>query len=110
MIDLKSEKEFEDLVNNNDAVLVYFSTPQCNVCKVLKPKVKEFISEEFEKIKMAYVNCELLKETAAQNRIFVVPTILVFLDGKEFFRKSRNISISEFRKELERPYSLFFNN
>ena len=59
MIELKSEKEFEDLVNNNDAVLVYFSTPQCNVCKVLKPKVKEFISEEFEKIKMAYVNCEL---------------------------------------------------
>ncbi len=110
MIDLKTEKEFEDFIESNGASLVYFSTPQCNVCKVLKPKVNEFISEEFEKIQMAYVDCELLKEVAAQNRIFAVPTILVFFDGKEFFRKSRNISISEFRTELERPYSMFFEN
>ena len=110
MIDLKSNKEFEKFIKNNDASLVYFSTPQCNVCKVLKPKVKEFISEEFEKIKMAYVDCELLKEVAAQNRIFAVPTILVFFDGKEFLRKSRNFSISEFSSELERPYTMFFDN
>jgi thioredoxin 1 len=110
MIDLKSEKEFEDFVKNNDASLVYFSTPQCNVCKVLKPKIKEMISEEYEKIQMAYIDCELLKEVAAQNRIFAVPTILFFIDGKELLRKSRNISLSEFRAELERPYTMFFDN
>jgi thioredoxin-like negative regulator of GroEL len=110
MIDLKSEKDFENFINNNEAVLVYFSTPQCSVCKVLKPKIKEFISEEFTKIKIAYLDCELLKEVSAQNRIFAVPTILVFFNGKEYFRKSRNISISEFHDELKRPYSMFFDN
>lgn len=110
MIHLKSETEFESFIKNNDAALVYFSTLQCSVCKVLKPKIKEFISREFAKIKMAYIDCELLKEVAAQNRIFAVPTILVFFDGKEYFRKFRNISISKFHEELKRPYLMFFDN
>ncbi|MFZ1292146.1 MAG: thioredoxin family protein [Melioribacteraceae bacterium] len=108
MKDIKSQEQFEEFTSNNEASLIYFSTPQCNVCKVLKPKVKELLSDKFPKIKMAYVDCELLKEVSAQNRVFAVPTILVFLDGKEFLRKSRNISISEFSQELQRPYSLYF--
>lgn len=109
MIDIKSQVEFEEFIKNSEAALIYFSTPQCNVCKVLKPKVQELLNDKFPKIKMAYVDCEFLKEVSAQNRIFAVPTILVFLDGKEFIRKSRNISIAEFSEELQRPYELYFN-
>jgi thioredoxin-like negative regulator of GroEL len=110
MIDIHKIEEFENFVKTNEAALVYFSTPQCNVCKVLKPKVIDFINSDYPKIKMAYVNCEVLKEVAAQNRIFAVPTIIVYLAGKEFIRKSRNISIVEFSSELERPYNLYFEN
>ena len=107
---LTSLEEYTKFINENASTLVYFSTPQCNVCKILKPKIMELINNDFNKIKMAYVNCEALKEVAAQNRIFTVPTILVFLDGKEFLRKSRNISIIEFKAELQRPYSMFFGD
>ena len=58
---------------------------------------------------MGYVDSEALPEVAAQNRIFTVPTILVFLDGKEFLRKSRNINLHEFRQDIERPYLLYFD-
>ena len=110
MIDIKTEEEFEQFIKTNEASLIYMSTPQCNVCKVLKPKLIDFINSDFPKIKMAYVDSESLPEVAAQNRIFSVPTILVFLDGKEFLRKSRNINLHEFRQDIERPYSLFFNS
>jgi len=105
---LTSFENVENFIKNNDGCLIYFSTPQCNVCKVLKPKIKEFINSEFPKIKLGYVNCEDQKEVAAQNKIFTVPTILLFFDGKEFSRKSRNINIAEFRDEISRPYTLFF--
>lgn len=110
MKNLLSTKQFDEFIKDNEAFLLYFSTPQCNVCKILKPKLEELISHEFPEIKMGYVNSELLPEVAAQQRIFTVPTILVFLDGKEFIRKSRNISLSEFQKEIERPYSMYFDN
>ena len=107
---LLSSKQFDEFIANYEAVLLYFSTPQCNVCKILKPKLVELISDEFPEIKMGYINSELLPEVAAQQRIFTVPTIVVFLDGKEFIRKSRNISLSEFQREIKRPYSMYFNN
>jgi thioredoxin-like negative regulator of GroEL len=110
MIDLLNKEDFEGFIQNNEASLIYFSTPQCNVCKVLKPKIIELINAEFPKIKLGYVNTEALASIAAQNRIFTVPTILIFLDGKEFNRKSRNINLAEFKYEIERPYKLFFNN
>ena len=110
MNDLLSNKHFDEFIANNEACLLYFSTPQCNVCKILKPKLEELINDEFPEIKMGYVNSELLPEVSAQQRIFTVPTILVFLGGKEFIRKSRNISLSEFQREIERPYSMYFDN
>lgn len=109
MIDLKNTSDFNKFIKKNKAALIYVSTPQCNVCKVLKPKLVDFINAEFPKITMGYVDSEALPEVAAQNSIFAVPTILVYLDGKEFLRKSRNINLHEFRQELERPYHLFFN-
>lgn len=108
MKDLTSIEEYEKFNSENSATLLYFSTPQCNVCKVLKPKLEEFINSEFPKIKMGYINSEQLPEVAAQNRIFTVPTIIVLLDGKEFIRKSRNVNLAEFSAELERPYSMYF--
>ena len=108
MITLNTYEEYKIFIENNEGALVYFSTPQCNVCKILKPKIIEFIKTEFPNIKLGYVNTVEVKEAAAQNNIFAVPTILVFLEGKEFLRKSRNISVAEFRQELARPYSMFF--
>ena len=101
--------EFHKTIETNDAALVYFSHEKCNVCKVLKPKIHELLEENFPKIKMFYADTELYPEIAAQNSIFTVPTIVIFFESKEFFRKSRNIGIEELRKEIERPYQILFS-
>lgn len=104
-----SFEEFLKLKEEEPAVLAYFSTEVCNVCKVLKPKVEELIEAEFPKIKLAYIKSDKLPEVAAQNQVFTAPTILVFIDGREYIRKSRNIGISELQREIERPYSMMFS-
>ena len=108
-LEIKSFDEFLAIKEKETAVLAYFSTDACNVCKVLKPKVEELIHTEFPKIKLAYIKSDQLPEVAAQNQVFVAPTILVFFEGREYIRKSRNIGISELQQEIERPYSLVFS-
>ena len=107
-VEIKSFEEFLELKEKEPALLGYFSTEACNVCKVLKPKVDDLIQDEFDRIKMVYIKSDKLPEVAAQNQVFAAPTILVFFDGREYIRKSRNIGISELQTEIERPYSMMF--
>lgn len=109
-LEVQSFEEFLKLKDTEPALLAYFSTEACNVCKVLKPKVGERIQTEFPKVKLIYIKSDKLPEVAAQNQVFAAPTILVFFEGREYIRKSRNIGIGELGREIERPYSMIFEN
>jgi len=100
--------EFSETIKTEDAVLIYFSHEKCNVCKVLKPKIAELLKEKYPKMKMVYSDTVIDPETAGQNSIFAVPTILTFFGGQEYTRKSRNISIGELSDAIERPYNMIF--
>ncbi|KOH43037.1 thioredoxin family protein [Sunxiuqinia dokdonensis] len=101
--------QYHEVVGTEPALLIYFSTDECSVCKVLKPKVGEMLTENFPKIKLFYVNLNQSPELAAQNRIFAVPTLQVLFDGREYIRKSRNFGLDELKNEIERPYQLMFS-
>lgn len=90
------------------AVLVYFSTQACSVCHVLKPKVEELVDTTFPKLKLLSVQSDKQPEIAAQNQVFTAPTLLVFFDGREYIRKSRNFGIGELREAIARPYEMIF--
>ena len=105
---VESFEAFLKLKEEEPALLAYFSTETCNVCKVLKPKVAELIQASFPKIKMVYIQTDKLPEVAAQNQVFAVPTLLVYFEGREYIRKSRNIGIGELEREIDRPYSMIF--
>lgn len=105
---IQSIVHFHQVVKEEAAVLVYFSHEQCNVCKVLKPKVKDLLEEKFPKMRMYYCDTIIQSEVAAQNRVFAVPTVLVFFDGRETFRFSRNIGLGELEQSVARPYSMIF--
>ncbi len=100
--------EFQSVLLKNFATLVYFSHNKSDVCKVLKPKTMELVTNEFAKIKLFYVDIYKNPEIAAQNGIFIAPTILLFFDGKENLRISRDIGIDELKKKISRPYKLVY--
>lgn len=106
---IQSLEEFMLAIANNQAVLAYFSTDACSVCHVLKPKVEQMVAGDFSQIKLLYIPCDQQPEVAAQNRIFTVPTVLVFFEGRETIRKSRSFGMEELKAEILRPYSIIFS-
>jgi thiol-disulfide isomerase/thioredoxin len=106
MDQVSTVNDFVALLTDEPMVLAYFSHEGCSVCRVLKPKVFELLENEFPKIKAVSVDTVLSPELAAQNRVFGVPSILVFFEGREYFRFSRNIGIGELRESIMRPYKL----
>jgi thioredoxin-like negative regulator of GroEL len=107
--ELNSVQNLWNEITREPAILVYFSTPDCNVCKVLRPKVKQLLSDHFPNMKFNYINIYEIPELSGQFSVFTVPTIVVYFDGKEIIRKSRNFGISELQSEIQRPYSLYFD-
>jgi len=101
--------EYTSEIQSAKAALVYFSHEQCNVCKVLKPKVAELFVSEFPLVELCYVDMEKSPEIAGQNSIFAAPTLIIYFEGHESIRKSRNVNLSELATEVERPYNLLFS-
>ncbi len=89
-------------------VLKYFSHQRCNVCKVLKPKVQQMLKENFPQMEFKYIDIEEEPETAANHRVFTVPTLLIFFEGKEYYRFARNVSLGQLIEAIERPYQMLF--
>ena len=108
--EIQSFEEFLKLKDEEPALLAYFSTENCKVCKVLKPKVAELVQNEFPKIKLIYIKSDVLPEVAAQNQVFAAPTILVFFEDCGYIRKSRNIGIGELQREIQHQYSMMFSD
>lgn len=105
-IDLSSiQKE----IASNPAVLVYFFSNRCAPCVSLRPKIKEMIDSEFPKIKLLLVDSELFPLITANFGVFANPGILVFLEGQEFHRWSKYVSVTQIAETLKRPYNLLFD-
>lgn len=104
----KSYADFIEITKSNNAICFYLSTPECNVCKVLKPKVIEMIESDFPEMNFCYVDLNEAKEISGQLSVFSVPTILVYFEGKETIRASRNVHLEELREQIERYYKMIF--
>ncbi len=103
-----SFQEFEEVCKTEQIVLFYFSHHQCSVCKVLKPKLEAAVKEQYPEVKSYYIQTDVLPEVAAQNSVFTVPTVLIFVHGKESYRHSRSFSVDVVLNDLDRPYQLLF--
>lgn len=102
-------EDIQRTIDENMAVMLYFSAPSCNVCHALKPKLIEAIDANFENFKRVDIDVSQEQETAAHFGVFAIPTVLVFLGGREFLRKSRHMSIEEVIKDIKRPYEIMMS-
>ena len=103
---MQTIENIDKIINENMAVMLYFSAPTCNVCHALKPKLLEAIDENFKEFEIVSVDTSVEQEVSAHFSVFAIPTVLVFLDGREFLRKSRHMSIGEVVSEIKRPYEI----
>ena len=106
---VESLETLEATIKEDAAVLLYISHDACNVCKVLKPEIATLFDTNFPQVQQYYIDSKNQAEIAAQYSVFAVPTVIIYLDGKEFFRESRNISLTQLKEKVARPYELFFS-
>ena len=88
------------------AIALYFSAPTCNVCHALKPKLLTAFDTNFSALKVISIDISETPEIASHFGVFSIPTLLVYLDGKEFLRKSRHMSVEQVVAEIKRPYDI----
>lgn len=99
-------EDIKKITEENRAVMLYFSAPSCNVCHALKPKLVSAIESNFSEFKIINIDVSIEQEIAASFSVFAIPTVLIFLDGREFLRKSRHMSVDEVIREIARPYDI----
>jgi len=108
ILSIKTFPEFQSLIKEHQAVCFYLSTPECNVCRVLKPKVIDMIEKDFPQMHFSYIDLNVAKEISGQLSVFSVPTILVYFEGKETIRVSRSVHLEELRRQIDRYYKMIF--
>lgn len=97
-------EELQNTIRTEVGVLLYFSGESCNVCHALRPKFKEVFDENFSKLKQIYLDAHENPEISAHFQVYSVPTIIVFLEGKEFAREGRAVSLHKLTEQIKRPY------
>ena len=101
-------KELQNFTKSNEAVLIYFSSPSCGVCSVLKPKIFKEAKNRYPKLKQTEVDISLSLEIATNYNVLTAPTVLILLQNREFIRKTRTFGVDELLDELQRPYDILF--
>ncbi len=96
-------------LQNKPAVMIYFSTPTCNVCRALKPKLLSAIDANFQDFKIISIDISQTPNISAHFNVFAIPTVLIYLGGQEFLRKSRHMSVDEVIIQIERPYNIMIS-
>jgi len=99
-------KELQTTIRTEIGVLLYFSGENCNVCHALRPKFKEVFDAEFPQLKQIYLDAHENAEISAHFQVFSVPTMIVFMDGREFAREGRSVSLHQLSEQLKRPYTM----
>ena len=101
--------EVQDIINQEVGVLLYFSGENCNVCHALRPKFKDAFDKNFPELKQIYLDANKNPEVSAHYQVFSVPTMIVFMDKREFAREGRLVSLHKLVKQLKRPYHMMLD-
>ena len=99
-------EELQTTIRTEVGVLLYFSGENCSVCHALRPKFKEVFDKEFPQLKQIYLDAHENAEISANYQVFSVPTMIVFMDGREFAREGRAVSLHQLTEKLKRPYGM----
>ena len=108
--DIRTNQEFKEAVEEYSAALFYFSTLSCSVGEALEPKVRELVATQFPRIEFIWIDMNAAPEILGSQNVFVEPTLLLFVEGKEYLRRSRNVHLSEFKEAVQRIYDLAFSD
>ncbi len=81
-MEIINEKQFDKMIVKKGLVVVDFSATWCMPCRMLKP-IMERVEEKLNDVKFYNVDIDESENIAKRYRIFSVPTLVAFREGKK---------------------------
>ena len=73
----------KEVLDSSTPVLVDFWAAWCGPCRMVAPELEKLAEEESDRLKIAKLNVDDNRGTAARYGISSIPTMVLFKDGKE---------------------------
>ena len=73
-------KQYEELILGEMPVLVDFWAPRCTYCRRIDPALNK-LADSREDVRIVKINIDEEPELARQERIEVIPTLVLYKDG-----------------------------
>ncbi|MGB9780985.1 thioredoxin family protein [Caldanaerobacter sp.] len=107
MREMTSIENVDEVIKENGIVFFYFSTKDCGICSSLLPKLDKML-KDYPKVESFHIPIDEVPAASGKFSVFTVPTIVVYVDGREAIREARFISMDVLEEKLSKYYSLFF--
>jgi len=99
---LHSYNEIESVIQEeNGLALFYFSSPDCGVCSVIKPKIQDLL-KRYPVIRGYDINLKDDPLISGQLSLYSLPAVLVFSEGREVLREARFIVMDLLEPKITR--------
>ncbi len=92
------KKSFNEIIDQEVPVLVDFYADWCGPCKNMAPILKQLKAELKDAVSIIKINVDTNQALAAKYQVQGVPTFMVFKNGKQTFRQSGMMSISQLKQ------------
>lgn len=99
--ELKSDKQFNNLLQEGDTVVVKFTASWCKPCKAIQPKYEELSGKYAVKAEFLTVDVDDFENISSKYKVAMMPTFLVLQKDKVLgtLRGSGEPQLEEFLKE-----------
>lgn len=92
---LEKKEDFEPMINSSK-ILVDFYAEWCGPCKMLGP-----ILEQVNEIDILKINVDEFPDLAAKFGVMSIPTLILFVEGKEIKKEIGFKNLDEIKKMID---------
>lgn len=96
---LTSIEAIHEKINAYPVTFFYITQPDCSVCHGLQPQLEQLF-KKFPDIHTYHVDASQVPRVAGDFLVFTAPTLLLFVDGKEYIREARIVQTARFREKI----------
>lgn len=84
-----------------------FGGAHCGVCQVIKPQLEQHLRRFCPQWTLQYSDCEAAPAVCAQQGVFSLPVIRLYLNGRLFLEEVQVFSLTRVFAELDRFYRAY---
>lgn len=84
---MNSKEFFQKISESSRPVIVDFWAPWCGPCRMVKPILEKLAAQYEGRVDLWQINADESQELIRELKIFGIPTLIVFKDGKEAARE-----------------------